>query len=309
MAASVSVFENGWPVAKPWIKLALSEMIGKKYQILDDSSDLDGQICTPVFVMFTTRYDTRLVCKLDDSDKHESVFCNQLVPYPLKATSPLPKCAMKVPLLTDDEIRSYLKTAIRLCDKKADIWARREMVKIMLMNENFEPFPCNELPPFFNNTKFDSLDILQRQTMIKLQEGCPHGGYVDFKRFGEGICTNDRCFYCSFSECQWYYGRKWKIHYKFNEFLKTGRCNDCCCRSLQVEKEHYSGGIVKFAKSVLDSNYGKDKLSKHNETEEESSDDDDDSVISSVDTYPGHMVDWDDDFCEPSLCKRSIIML
>ena len=54
MAASVSVFENGWPVAKPWIKLALSEMIGKKYQILDDSSDLDGQICTPVFVMFTT---------------------------------------------------------------------------------------------------------------------------------------------------------------------------------------------------------------------------------------------------------------
>ena len=78
---------------------------------------------------------------------------------------------------------------------------------------------------------------------------------------------------------------------------------------MKAEKEHYSGGIVKFAKSVLDSNYGKDKLSKHNETDEESSDDDDDSVISSVDTYPGHMVDWDDDFCEPSLYKRSIIML
>ena len=49
MAASVSVFENGWPVAKPWIKLALSEMIGKKYQILDESSDLDGKISYFVF--------------------------------------------------------------------------------------------------------------------------------------------------------------------------------------------------------------------------------------------------------------------
>ena len=109
--------------------------------------------------------------------------------------------------------------------------------------------------PIFNKSLFFRSLIITYQTEIKVRGGCPYDGFVDFKRFGEGICLNDCCFYCSESEFGWYYGRKDKIQMKFLEFLSTGLCYFCIRQKMKKEKEEWYGGLVKFAKKVLDSSY------------------------------------------------------
>ena len=297
MAGSYRTIENGWPVHKSMIRASLSEKIGKMFKIVHAKPDLNGRICTPVFILYTTKYDTRMVCKLLDTEEYLPIFCNQLVSYPLVIKSPLPACSMETPDLSVEEIRKFLNTAAGICDKKAPEWARREMVKSMLLGKSFPPFPCNHMP-IFNKSLFSRSLIICYQTEIKVRGGCPYDGFVDFKRFGEGICLNDRCFYCSNGEVGWYYGRKHKIEAKFLEFLRTGLCNFCILQKMKEEKEEHYGGLVKFAKKVLDGPYG--QASQTNA--EEDDDDESDYSISSEESDYDNLEYWEDDkFSDPPL--------
>ena len=82
MAASILEWENGWPVSKPWIKVALSENIGKQFKIATGSHT--GSVCTPVHVMFTTKHDTRMLCRIEGTEIYELFQCNELIRLPIE---------------------------------------------------------------------------------------------------------------------------------------------------------------------------------------------------------------------------------
>ena len=313
MAASILEWENGWPVSKPWIKVALSENIGKQFKIATGSHT--GSVCTPVHVMFSTKHDTRMLCRIEGTEIHELFQCNELIRLPIEQ-SPLPKCTMKVAPLTLDEVRSYLNCIIRYCDKKPAIWARRDMIKRMLRDDNF-CIPCNYLPPF-NNSKFHKSRIIDHQTAIKLRSACPFGGYVDFTKFSEGICTNNRCFHCSFGEWYWHTTKRSKIYAKFHAFLDNGYCNSCYYVHEKNDLKQMYGGHVKYAAHVLDSRRAKSVLAESNipkdnedsawATSDEEATNDYDSV-SSIDSDSDHLEFWDESVPEPKLSSQSMFVV
>ena len=88
MAASIVVWERGWPVHKSLIREALSERLGKMFKVVHSKRHLNGRICKPVFILYTTKHDTRMVCEFQDSGEYLPIYCNQLVPYPLVIKSP-----------------------------------------------------------------------------------------------------------------------------------------------------------------------------------------------------------------------------
>ena len=219
MAASLCYmnFRTGELVDKPFIKVALTEMLGKKFKIANGSPGNTGSLCTPVHVMFTNKYDTRLLCKIEDTEVYELLFCNQLISLPIPR-APLPKCAMKMAPLTNDEVKSYLNCVIRLVEKKPKEWARRDMIKRLLRADHL--FECCFIRcgvcPAFNSHLFSKKRIIQYQTELKVRTACPFGGYVDFTRFSEGMCTNNRCFHCIPSRAHWHSSKRDKI---FENFL------------------------------------------------------------------------------------------
>ena len=301
MAASIMVWDGRWPVHKSLIREALSERIGKMFKIVHSKKHLNGRICKPVFILYTTKYDTRMVCEFQDSGEYLPVYCNELVPYPLVMKSPLSVCSIRTPLLTVQQIKRFLNTAVGSCDKRAHIWARREMVKSMLLEETFPPFPCNKMP-IFNKAMFPKSLIIAHQTAIKVQGGCPFEGVVDFKRFGEGLCFNDHCFYCSCSKFEWGGDRTNKILHRFDDFLTSGLCHLCIHQRKIVDKENRYGGLVKFAKEVFD-------LDSHTRIKiwEEDSDDDSFYSISSEESDLDKLEFWDEDFTDPPLHSRSLV--
>ena len=140
-------FRTGFVEDKALIKEVLTEKIGKKFKIACGSLANTGRECTPVHVMFTNKYDTRMLCRIEDTEVYELLFCNQLMELPIK-DNPLPKCAMKVAPLTFDEVKSYLNSVIRLVERKPREWARRDMIKRMLRADDVDRIPCNHCPPF-----------------------------------------------------------------------------------------------------------------------------------------------------------------
>ena len=59
MAATVTIWEDGWPIMKPWIPHALEQILHKQCRIKFTNTDLDEKLCFPVRIVFETKYDTR----------------------------------------------------------------------------------------------------------------------------------------------------------------------------------------------------------------------------------------------------------
>ena len=109
-------------VDKPFIKVALTEMHGKKFKIANGSPGNTGSLCTPVHVMFTNKYDTRLLCKIEDTEVYELLFCNQLISLPIPR-APLPKCAMNMAdgALERTDVKVFNRTANKCWGSKLPV--------------------------------------------------------------------------------------------------------------------------------------------------------------------------------------------
>ena len=304
-------FRTGCVVDKPLIKVALTEMLGKKFKIANGSLGNTGCECTPVHVMFTNKYDTRMLCRIEDTEVYELLFCNQLMELPIP-DDPLPKCTMKVAPLTYDEVKSYLNCVIRLVERNPKEWARRDVIKRMLRNDNFN-VSCNHCPPF-NSHLFSKKRIIQYQTEIKTRTACPFGGYVDFTRFSEGICTNNRCFHCIPAQHFWNRSKRDKIFEKFWEWMKHGFCNSCYYVRMNTLKKQWYGNDVKLAATVFDSDRAKVILKQSNIPKDNedrawvtSDDDSDAESISSVDSEPEHLEYFQEYFPSPRMVEPATL--
>ena len=301
-------FRTGFVEDKALIKEVLTEKIGKKFKIAYGSLANTGRECTPVHVMFTNKYDTRMLCRIEDTEVYELLFCNQLMELPIK-DNPLPKCTMKVAPLTFDEVKSYLNSVIRLVERKPREWARRDMIKRMLRADDVDRIPCNHCPPF-NSHLFSKKRIIQYQTEIKTRPACPFGGYVDFTRFSEGICTNNRCFHCIPTQYFWNRNKRVKIFEKFWEWMKHGMCNSCYYVRMNTLKKQWYGNDVKLAATVFNSARAKAILKTSNIPKDNddrgwvtSDEDSDPESVSSVDSDPEHFELFEEYFPTPRLVE------
>ena len=84
---------------------------------------------------------------------------------------------------------------------------------------------------------------------------------------------------------------------KFLEFLSTGLCYFCIRQKMKKEKEECYGGLVKFAKKVLDGLYAQ----AHHDV-----DDDIDDSISSEELDCKNLEYWKENFTDPPLFSHSL---
>ena len=114
----------------------------------------------------------------------------------------------------------------------------------------FDLFKCNEKCPL-NPKHFGEQRVIKYQTQIALKPPCAGDNYVRFREFGEGVCDNEACFYCSFSKFDWCRGVKARILDKFINYLDNGECNVCYYNERIVSKTEDYGNMVKFAVSCF----------------------------------------------------------
>ena len=147
MAATVTIWEDGWPIRKPWIPHALKHILNKECLIKFTNTDLDGKLCIPVGVVFKTKYDTRLYCKIEN--KVIMLYRNNLKVIPFE-TPKIPLCATTLPekkYLTNGVIKKYLERALWIVDqkKRPDISATKNKIKRMLLGANWEKLSTFDL--------------------------------------------------------------------------------------------------------------------------------------------------------------------
>ena len=306
MAATVTIWEDGWPIMKPWIPHALEQILNKQCRIKFTNTDLDEKLCFPVRIVFETKYDTRLYCII--GNKMMMIYRNNLEVSPFE-TPKMPLCAtvsQEKKYLTNGLIKKYLEQALSIVDqkKRPDIAARKKKIKRMLQGDNwnklstFNQFKCNEKLPL-NPKHFSRWSIITYPTQIALKSPCVGDNYVRFSEFGDGVCENETCFYCSFSEFVWSRGVKARILDKFINYLENGECNACYYNQKIISKNEEYGNVVKFATSCFNNPFrykmysAFDDLSS--EEEEEFSWSSEDSLINWNSKQPPLFGDFDGD--------------